>query len=156
DAAERMEGVGAVGPKVLDAQDHSILREIGMSVDLFGHPYSPLERGEIDQGQYDRIREVFYVTSTAMLVSTAAVARAGIPDERLGSDLDAMDFCWRIRLAGFRILWTPTAVALQPGGSRARAARALGTGPLYQRERGALAAVLKNDGFLTLAWVLPL
>ncbi len=155
DAAERMEGVGAVGPKVLDAQDPSILREIGMSVDIFGHPYSPLEKGEIDQGQYDRIREVFYVTSTAMLVSTAAVARVGVPDERLGSDLDAMDFCWRIRLAGFRILWTPTAVALQPGGSRARAAKALGSGPLYQRERGALAAVLKNDGFLSLAWVLP-
>src|SRR2546423_1110847 len=51
EAAERMEGVGVVGPKVLDAHDPSILREIGMSVDLFGHPYSALEKGDIDPGQ---------------------------------------------------------------------------------------------------------
>ena len=156
DAAERMDGVGVVGPKVLDASDPTVLREIGMSVDLFGHPYSPLEKGEIDQGQYDRIREVFYVTANAMLVSADTVARAGTPDERLGSDPGGMDFCWRARLAGFRVLWTPTAVALQPAGARARATKRLGSGPVYQRERGALAAVLKNDGFLTLLWLLPL
>ncbi len=157
DAAERMEGVGVVGPKVLDATDPAVLREIGMSVDLFGHPYSPLERGEIDQGQYDRIREVFYVAPEAMLVSTDAVARTGTPDERLERGPGAMDFCWRARLAGFRVLWTPTAVALQPAGARARATRRFGGGgPIYQRERGALAAVLKNDGFLTLLWLLPL
>ena len=156
EAAERMEGVGVVGPKVLDADDPTVLREIGMSIDLFGNPYSALEAGEIDQGQYDRIREVFYVSSSAMLVSVAAVTRAGPLDERLRSDLDEMDQCWRIRLAGFRILWTPTAVALSPGGRRDRTTTWAHTHTRYLRERAAVASMLKNYGFLSLAWILPL
>jgi GT2 family glycosyltransferase len=158
EAAERMEGVGVAGPKVLDADDPSILRDIGQSIDLFGHPYSPLEKGEIDQGQYDRIREVFHVTSAAMLVSMAAVARAGGPDERLGGEFDAMDLCWRIRLAGFRVLWTPAAVAVravrarEPRTPDKRGARVRTT---YERERSAIASMLKNYGLLSLLWVLP-
>ena len=150
-----MPGVGIVGPKVLDADDPSILREIGMSVDLFGHPYSPLEKGEIDQGQYDRIREVFYVSSCAMLVSSEVVERVGPPDERLSSNLDEMDYCWRARIAGFRVLWTPTAVALHPGGRRGRSERA-GKGTVFQRECGAVASMLKDYGLLSLLWILPL
>jgi GT2 family glycosyltransferase len=158
EAAERVESVGVVGPKVLDADDPSILRDIGESIDLFGHAYSPLERGEIDQGQYDRIREVFSVSSAAMLVSMAAVARAGGPDERLGADLDAMDLCWRIRLAGFRILWTPAAVAVRAGGPKVRDQDGARVRPTttYERERSAIASMLKDYGLLSLLWVLPL
>jgi len=46
DAAEGIEGVervGVVGPKVVDWEDPRILREVGRSVDAFGHPYSSAE-----------------------------------------------------------------------------------------------------------------
>src|SRR5207253_3111869 len=82
-------------------------------VDRLGYPYSPLERGEIDQGQYDRVREVFYVSSIAMLLSRRALERVGPPDERFVSQLEDLDLCWRVRVAGFRVLWTPQATALR-------------------------------------------
>ncbi len=158
DAAERVVGVGIVGPKVLDWDEPRILREIGLSTDRFGYPYSPLEDGEIDQGQYDRMREVLYVSSCAMLISKETLAKIGPPDERLAPAQDDMDFCWRARLAGVRVLMTPKAVVRHRGaghhgepmldGSDQRAR--------YQIERAALAAILKNYGLLTLVWILPL
>src|SRR5438132_9888536 len=43
DAAERIEGAGVVGPKVLDWDEPRLLLEIGMTTDRLGYPYSPLE-----------------------------------------------------------------------------------------------------------------
>jgi GT2 family glycosyltransferase len=156
EAAERIEGVGVVGPKILDWERPDILRDIGLSTDRFGYPYSPLEEGEIDQGQYDRIREVLFVSSCAMLVSRQAWSRIGPPDERLSAAGDELDFCWRARVAGFRVLMTPRAVARHRGAT-SRLERAGGDVAVrYERERVALASMLKNYGLLSLLWLLPL
>ncbi len=158
EAAERIDGVGIVGPKVLDWEQPQVLREIGLSTDRFAYSYSPLEDGEIDQGQYDRIREVMYVSSCAMLVSRKTWARVGLPDERLASSRQDLDFCWRARVAGFRVLMTPRAVARHrsAGVQGERPAPPGTSGRRYDQERGALASILKNYGLLSLVWVLPL
>jgi GT2 family glycosyltransferase len=159
EVAERIDGVGVVGPKVVDWDNPSVLLEVGLSTDRFGYPYSPLEVDEIDQGQYDRVREVLFVSSSAMLVSRAALERAGRPDERFRSYHDDLDFCWRARLAGFRVVMTPLARA------RHRAAGHRGERPASSRtsrraryfaERASLGAMLKNYGLISLLWVLPL
>ncbi len=161
DAAEGIEGVervGVVGPKVVDWDEPRMLREVGRSTDPFGHPYTPLVDGEMDQGQYDRVLEVLYVSSCAMLVSREAWQRTGMFDERLSGHHDDLDFCWRARIAGFRVLMTPLAQA------RHRGATARGERPEDRRhrtpqfyaERAALAAMLKNYSVVSLAWLLPL
>jgi GT2 family glycosyltransferase len=157
EAAERIDGVGVVGPKVLDWDDPNVLRDIGLSTDRFGYPYSPLEDDEIDQGQYNRMREVVFVSSCAMLVSRAAWSKIGPPDDRFPSGADELDFCWRARVAGFRVLMTPRAVAQHRGAtSRRERSGVLETRLQYERERVALASMLKNYGLLSLLWLLPL
>jgi GT2 family glycosyltransferase len=156
-AAERVEGAGVVGPKVLDWEHPRLLRDIGMSTDRFGAPYSSLEEGEIDQGQYDRIREVLFVSSCAMLVAKAVWSRIGPPDERYFTHDEDLDFCWRARLAGFRVLVTPVAEARHRGATL-RAERADSPPDSlfrYHRERSSLASILKNYGLVSLLWVLP-
>ncbi len=153
-----VERVGVVGPKVVDWDRPRILREVGRSTDRFGHPYTPLQDGEMDQGQYDRVLEVLYVSSCAMLVSREAWQRTGAFDERLGGRHDDLDFCWRARLAGFRVLMTPLAQARHRGagarGERGRVAERQRS-QQYYAERAALASMLKNYGVLSLAWLLP-
>ncbi|MGH2573327.1 MAG: glycosyltransferase [Actinomycetota bacterium] len=157
EAAQTIDGVGVVGPKVMDWDQPGVLRDIGQSSDRFGYPYSPLEEGEIDQGQYDRIREVLFVSSCAMLISGPTWRRIGPPDDRLSSDHEDLDFCWRARLAGYRVLMAPQALA------RHREATLRGERDglpargrfHYHRERGALASLLKNYGLLSLLWILP-
>jgi GT2 family glycosyltransferase len=160
EVARRIEGVGIVGPKVVDWDDPTILREVGLSTDRFGYPYSPLERDEIDHGQYDRVREVLFVSSAAMLVSRAALERAGPPDERFTSSREDLDFCWRARIAGFRVVMTPLARARHRGatarGERLPSSKRGRSRPRYEAERAGLAAILKNYGLLSLLWVLPL
>ncbi|MEW6060103.1 MAG: glycosyltransferase family 2 protein [Actinomycetota bacterium] len=153
-----VERVGVVGPKVVDWDNPRILREVGRSTDRFGHPYTPLQDGEMDQGQYDRVLEVLYVSSCAMLVSREAWQRTGALDERLAGRHDDLDFCWRARLAGFRVLMTPLAQARHRGAS-ARGERAelhRRRSPQYYAERAALASMLKNYGVLSLTWLIPL
>jgi GT2 family glycosyltransferase len=157
DSATRVDGVGVVGPKVLDWEDPTVLQEIGLSTDRFGYPYSPLEDGEIDQGQYDRIREVRFVSSCAMLISRAALDRVGPLDERFTARFEDLDFCWRAQLAGFRVLMTPKAVVCHRGATRRHErTESLGRQLRYERERAAVVCILKNYGLLSLLWVLPL
>jgi len=155
--AKRVQGTGIVGPKVLDWEQPRVLREVGFSTDRFGYPHSPLEEDEIDQGQYDAPREVLFVSSAAMLVARGAWGRAGAPDERLGpSDAD-LDFCWRVRLAGYRVLVTPRAVAIhRMAGREGERADVPFPRERYQTERAGLAGLLVNYRLLTLLWLFPI
>ncbi|MBI4259590.1 MAG: glycosyltransferase family 2 protein [Actinobacteria bacterium] len=159
EAAERVHGAGIVGPKVVEWEDPVVLREVGLSTDRFGYAYSPLEEGEIDHGQYDRLREVLFVSSCAMLVSRDAWGRIGPPDERLAERFDDLDYCWRARLAGFRVLVAPLARVRHRAATqrieRTDSEPWAGRGRYYS-ERAALAAMLKNYSLLSLLWIMPL
>lgn len=159
EAAEGIEGVervGVVGPKIVDWDDPRVLREVGRSTDRFGHPYSPLQDGERDQGQYDRVLEVLFVSSATMLIARDAWQRTGPFDERFAGHHDDLDFCWRARVAGFRVLMTPLATARhRDATTRGEREEQRHRSRRYYAERAALASMLKNYGLLTQLWVLP-
>src|SRR5918994_374264 len=142
-----VEDVGVVGAKIVDKDDPRSLRDIGRSSDRFGHPASALQPGEIDQGQFDRVLEVLCVSSVAMLIAREAWERAGMWDERLDRAHADLDLCWRIRVAGYRVVMTPlarvrvagTAAGTPPGDRGGRSRR-------YEEDRAAIAAMLKNYG----------
>ena len=117
-----------------------------------------MEEGEIDQGQYDRLREVMAVSSGAMLIRGDLAGVVGLPDNRFPTRFGDVDFCWRARVAGYRVFMTPRAVALHrsAGGRGQRATPGGSPGARYERERASLAGVLKNYGRFTLLWMLPL
>jgi GT2 family glycosyltransferase len=157
EAATRVEGVGVVGPKIRDWNQPDVLREVGFAADRLGYAHSPLEAGEIDQGQYDAPREVLFVSSAAMLVSREAWTRSGPPDERLGPCHADLEFCWRIRVGGFRVLVEPKAVAYhRMVGMRRERPKPHGVHERYHADRTALASLLTNERIVTLLWVLPM
>jgi GT2 family glycosyltransferase len=162
DAVERMleaagDDVGIVGAKVLDAHEPQVLRDVGGTIDRFGYPYSPLEEGEIDHGQYDSTREVLAVSSSAMLVSREAWSRAGPPDDRLRPSHADLDFCWRVRVAGFRVVIEPGAtVHHRSAGDRAERPGIRVDRGRYFDERANLTGILKNYRLFTLLWIFPL
>src|SRR5207244_10979059 len=110
EAAEGVPGLkdaGVVGAKVVDHENPRLLRDVGRSADRFGHAYTALQPGEIGQGQSDRMIEVLCVSCCAMLVSRVAWQAAGWFDERFDPEHGELDFCWRMRLAGLRVVMTP-------------------------------------------------
>jgi GT2 family glycosyltransferase len=152
-----VEDVGIVGAKIVDRDHPRSLRDIGRSSDRFGHPSSPLQPGEIDQGQFDRVLEVLCVSSAAMLIARDVWERADLFDERLDGAHADLDLCWRARVAGYRILMTPLArVRLAGGTGEERSGEtAPRGGERYEEDRAAIAAMLKNYGRLSLLWVVP-
>jgi GT2 family glycosyltransferase len=152
-----VEDVGIVGAKIVDRDQPRSLRDIGRSSDRFGHPSSSLQPGEIDQGQFDRVLEVMCVSSAAMLIARDALDRTDLFDERLDREHSDLDFCWRARVAGYRILMTPLARVRFAGGVEDAGALASPAprGPRYEEDRSAIAAMLKNYSLVSLLWVVP-
>jgi GT2 family glycosyltransferase len=149
-----VEDVGIVGAKIVDRDDPRLLHDIGRSSDRFGHPATALQPGEIDQGQFDRVLEVLCVSSAAMLIARDAWARAGVWDERLDRAHSDLDLCWRVRIAGYRVLMTPLA-RVRVGETVAEERAGEERGPRYEEDRSAITAMLKNYGLRSLAWLVP-
>ena len=105
------ESTAIVGPKVVSWEDPETLEEVGMAIDRLGYPYKGLEQGEIDLGQHDRSTEVFYVTSTCMLVKHGVFRSLRGWDARLRAFSEDLDLCWRARVAGHEIRVEPAAKA---------------------------------------------
>ena len=57
-----------VGSKVLDVANPQQLLSVGGATDVFGFPYTWLARGELDQEQFDVIRDVACVEPASILV----------------------------------------------------------------------------------------
>ena len=153
-----LDRVGVVGCKIVDWDHPRRLLDVGRSADVFGHAYTPLQPDEIDQGQFDRVLEVLCVSSAAMLISREAWKRAGLLDERLAADHQGLDLCWRVRLAGLRVVMMPLARTRHREASRSgtRAPRSGRHSVRYEEDRAATATMFKNYGLLSLLWVTPL
>src|SRR5919106_3748734 len=150
------ENTAVVGPKIVSWDDPSRLEEVGMAVDRFGYPYKGLEKEEIDLGQHDTPAEVFFVTSTCMLVRHDVFHQLRGWDARMRAFSEDLDLCWRARLAGWVVRVEPLA--------RARHAIALATGQRRSRftptryfiRRNRLRTLAKNFSALRLAFTVPL
>lgn len=143
-----------VGPKLVDADNPEVILEVGRAIDRLGGSHTGIEPGEIDQEQHDAVRDVFYVSSAAMLV------RADLFDELGGFDPDTfpgsedLDICWRARLAGARVMVAPDARARHSEAQGDRAAGDKATRRELARSR--VRVVLTAYSGSTLVHIVPL
>jgi GT2 family glycosyltransferase len=142
--AESRPSASILGPKLVSWTNPDRLQEIGFSIDRTGRAVSAIEDDEIDQGQHDQIRDVFYVNTAGMLVRRGALLNVGGFDERMPAFRDDLDLCWRTHLTGGRVLVVPQARVrhFAAAASRSRRTRAVGH-PRYLIERHTTAAMLK-------------
>ena len=149
------EQAAIVGPKVVGWDDPTRLEEVGMAADRFGYPYKGLEEGEIDLGQHDTAAEVFYVTSTCMLMRHSVFRALRGWDARMRAFAEDLDLCWRARLAGHTVRVEPRAKARHA----IALARGVRTSPFrptrYYIRRNRFRAVTKNASGLRLIALIP-
>jgi GT2 family glycosyltransferase len=155
--AESRPSASILGPKLVSWTNPDRLSEIGFSIDRTGRAVSAIEDDEIDQGQHDQIRDVFYVNTAGMLVRRGALLNVGGFDERMPAFGDDLDLCWRTHLTGGRVLVVPQARVrhFAAAASRSRRTRAVGH-PRYLIERHTTAAMLKATSLRKLPFALLL
>ena len=114
DDAENAPGrvVGAVGPKLIDADDGLTLRDLGGTADRLGVRIPVAGTGELDQQQHDEARDLFVAPTEAVLVREDIFRIVGGFDPALEGDGAMVDLCWRIQLSGARVRVAPRANGL--------------------------------------------
>jgi hypothetical protein len=134
------------GSKMLDAADPSVLVSVGYATDVFDAPYSGLQAGELDQQQYDVIRDVAAVSGASMLVRLDLFRGLGGFDSTMAPMAAAVDFCQRARLRGGRVVVVPSSEVLFDGEEA----------PIGWQERaGEIRAMQKVYSPITLLWAVP-
>src|SRR5438477_128263 len=133
-----------------------LLQDFGQTTDRYGRAVPRVERGEIDQGQHEQVEEVLYATSAALLVARELVEKVGLFDPRFVAMRDDFDLSWRARIAGYKTVVDPAAVARHASAVQ----REIRDSPVrgrtrYFYERNMIATLLKNYSLPHLAIALP-
>lgn len=137
------------GSKVLDAADRDHLLSIGGATDVFCTPVPLLDDDELDQGQYDVIRDVAYIPSQSVVIRRDAFRGLAGLDRMMAPDAAGIDFSMRARLAGGRVVIVPSSEVFS------KELFSAGLAP-WREEAGELRAMLKSYSWVSLLWVIPL
>lgn len=108
-AVERAPSVTVAGCKQLDWSAKRRLIDVGLSTSRWAERLTLIEADELDQGQYDGRSDTFAVNSAGMLVRRDIWEHLKGFDPALPGTGDDVDFCWRNRLAGHRVVVVPSA-----------------------------------------------
>ena len=66
--------------------------------------------GETDEGQYDEVKQVDgYLAGSCLLIKQQLIQKCGLFDEAYFCYWDETDYCFRVREAGYKIIYAPCA-----------------------------------------------
>lgn len=153
---------GIVAPKYVQWDAPARLLQVGMGADKSGAPSTTVERGELDQEQHDRVRDVFVAPGGCTLVRADLFETLGGFDPQVSLYEEDLDLSWRAQIAGARVIVAPSArvrhLEAMSAGRRADGAGAPDSLRRFVRPRQLrhrLRAVLKNYSLFHLMRVLP-
>jgi GT2 family glycosyltransferase len=102
--------IGLVGPKIYYYDQSDKLWYAGAREQWLRRIPATVGLDELDQGQYDQVRETAFVYGTAMLIRSRVLEDIGLFDERFFAYHEDADFCMRARQAGYRCVYNPQGV----------------------------------------------
>ncbi len=114
--------IGAAQPKLLSYYKKDEFEYAGASggfIDKYGYPFC---RGRVfanlekDEGQYNSIKEIFWATGAAMFVRAEAYHKLGGLDEDFFAHMEEIDFCWRLKHNGYKVMSIPLTIVFHVGG----------------------------------------
>ncbi|MDH3498782.1 MAG: hypothetical protein OEM97_01550 [Acidimicrobiia bacterium] len=136
------------GSKLLKAEAPDELVSVGAATDVFGVPYTGLDAGEVDQEQYDVVRDIAFVEPASMLIRRDLFTGLGGLDTHMPFESAGIDLCQRARLNGARVVVVPSAEVLLVGAFPGRT-------KTWREQAGRLRGMLKSYSLLTLLWAVP-
>ncbi|MEI6455514.1 MAG: glycosyltransferase family 2 protein [bacterium] len=114
--------IGACQPKIRSYHDPKRFEYAGAAggfIDKYGYPFC---RGRIfqtieeDHGQYDDQVEIFWATGACMFVRAKLYHEFGGLDEDFFAHMEEIDFCWRLKNGGYKIMYCPNSTVFHIGG----------------------------------------
>lgn len=119
---EEDHSIAACQPKLLsyhNRQEFEYAGAAGGFIDKLGYPFC---RGRLfstlepDQGQFEDIQEIFWATGACMFVRASAFWEVGGLDKDFFAHMEEIDFCWRLKSLGYRIMYCSHSTVYHVGG----------------------------------------
>jgi len=145
--------VGAAQCKLLLMDNPKLIDSAGHYIDWFGIVFVR-GRMEEDEGQYEKVEEVFGATGAALIVRRNVFERLEGFDEGFFMMFEEDDLCWRTWIVGYKVLHIPKAIVFhKSGGLRSREGNYKS---LFFSRRNRIASILKNYSTKNLIRFLPI
>jgi hypothetical protein len=133
--------IGVAQAKLLLMDKPDTFDCVGATLSVFGVS-RPRGANEKDVGQYDQIAEISYAKGAAMIVRKKIWTSLGGLDPLFFVYSEESDFCWRVWLSGYRVVFAPSATVYHVG---AASTTKFGSYFLmFQQNRNQLVTVAKN------------
>ncbi|MDP4266030.1 MAG: glycosyltransferase family 2 protein [Bacteroidota bacterium] len=122
DLMESDENIAACQPKLLSYTNRTYFEYAGAAggfIDKWGYPFCRgriFEVMEEDKGQYDDNREIFWATGACLFVRADLFHKSGGLDEDFFAHMEEIDFCWRLKNSGYKIMYCAESVVYHVGG----------------------------------------
>ncbi len=151
--------IGAVQPKIRAYHQRSHFEYAGAGggfIDLLAYPFCRgriFDAVEMDEGQYNDDREIFWATGACMLVRSEVYHKLGGLDEDFFAHMEEIDLCWRMKRSGYTIYYAGNSTVYHVGGGTLSKINPRKT---YLNFRNGLALMVKNLPWSSLGWKLPL
>jgi GT2 family glycosyltransferase len=119
---ETAKTIAACQPKLLSYYNRQELEYAGAGggfIDKLGYPFCRgrlFQTLEQDNGQYDDTREIFWASGACMFVRAAVFRGVGGLDKDFFAHMEEIDFCWRVKNLGYRIMYCGKSVVYHVGG----------------------------------------
>ncbi len=113
---------GACAPKLHSWYEKDQFEYAGAAggfLDSYGFPFCRgrvMEQVEMDKGQYDEVKDVFWATGACLMVRSDLYWQLGGLDDRFFAHMEEIDLCWRMQLEGYHITVIPQSVVWHLGG----------------------------------------
>lgn len=144
-------------PKILAYNNKNLFEYAGACggwIDKFGYPFC---RGRVfdicekDKRQYNDVAPVFWASGAALFIRSAVYHQLKGFDEYFFAHQEEIDLCWRLQLAGYRVMVCPQSVVYHVGGGTLPKGRR----KVYLNLRNNLIMLAKNYPFKEKIWKIP-
>jgi len=146
-AMEADSRIGAAQGKFLSWLETDVILSAGHTIDYLGFPLKGWGWQAKDDGDFNTPRETFDAWNACMIVRRSVLDEVGAFDPEFFYANEDVDLGWRIRLAGYRVVYVPAARVWHRS---AIIATSLPLSFTYHMSRNVLVTLFKNYGFLNL------
>ena len=149
--------IGAAQSKLLRMDSRNVFDYAGDYLTPFGF-LSERARGGSDLGQFDFICDIFSAKSASSIIRKSLLDKIGGFDENYYMYLEETDLCWRVWLAGYRVVFIPKSVVYHAYGTKIKSKAAYYPDYVvkYYGCRNYISTLIKNLSFLSLIKIFPL
>lgn len=151
--------IAACQPKILSYDDKSSFEHAGAAggyIDRFGYAFCRgrlFDHTEKDEGQYNEVEEIFWASGAALFIRGDLFKRFRGFDADFFAHMEEIDLCWRLKRAGYKIMYVPDSIVYHIGGGSLSKENPYKT---YLNFRNNLFMLFKNLEFHELIWKFPL